>query len=519
MKAYLLARVSSKEQEDNNSIPAQTRRITEYAEHKNLIVEKTYQLVESSTKQNRHKFNELIEIIKSDKEKVALVVDTVDRLQRDFRESVILDDLRRSGKLELHFIRERLIMNEKSNSSEILQWDMAVMFAKSYVTQLSDNVKRSFEQKKQNGEWAHKAPYGYKNITLTNGKKSVIADPITASVVRSAFLWYGTGTNSILTVKQKIQTEHGVRLSKSHLERMFKNRFYIGQMVVKGETFPHHYERIITTDEFERVRTVIGGHNANPKRWAGLPYAYRGLINCSECGCRVTFEIHKKKYVYGHCTQAKGKHNASYILEVEFTKQFMNLFESITIPERAYIQISKAVRLKSESVIKQKEKDKIIIETEIKKYQNRIDGLIEAKLDRLIDEEMYRRKASEYQESMDVLQRKLQTFELNENERLENISHLLMLARKWPVLFEKANFEQKRFLVNLVLSNLELKDKQLRWKLKKPFDTMAFCNENGNWLGRRDLNPRMLVPKTSALPLGHSPLSKCDCAVAILRTK
>ena len=26
------------------------------------------------------------------------------------------------------------------------------------------------------------------------------------------------------------------------------------------------------------------------------------------------------------------------------------------------------------------------------------------------------------------------------------------------------------------------------------------------WLGRRDLNPRMLVPKTSALPLGHSPL-------------
>lgn len=27
-----------------------------------------------------------------------------------------------------------------------------------------------------------------------------------------------------------------------------------------------------------------------------------------------------------------------------------------------------------------------------------------------------------------------------------------------------------------------------------------------NWLGRRDSNPRMLVPKTSALPLGDSPL-------------
>jgi hypothetical protein len=26
------------------------------------------------------------------------------------------------------------------------------------------------------------------------------------------------------------------------------------------------------------------------------------------------------------------------------------------------------------------------------------------------------------------------------------------------------------------------------------------------WLGRRDSNPRMPVPKTGALPLGHSPL-------------
>ncbi len=26
------------------------------------------------------------------------------------------------------------------------------------------------------------------------------------------------------------------------------------------------------------------------------------------------------------------------------------------------------------------------------------------------------------------------------------------------------------------------------------------------WLGRRDSNPRMLGPKPSALPLGHSPL-------------
>lgn len=28
-----------------------------------------------------------------------------------------------------------------------------------------------------------------------------------------------------------------------------------------------------------------------------------------------------------------------------------------------------------------------------------------------------------------------------------------------------------------------------------------------SWLGRRDSNPRMLGPKPSALPLGHSPIN------------
>ncbi len=33
------------------------------------------------------------------------------------------------------------------------------------------------------------------------------------------------------------------------------------------------------------------------------------------------------------------------------------------------------------------------------------------------------------------------------------------------------------------------------------------------WLGRRDSNPRMLVPETSALPLGDAPIAVCACAL------
>ena len=66
------------------------------------------------------------------------MADTVDRLQRGFRESVILEDLRKQGKLEIHFYRENLVLNQNSNSSDLSRWDIGVVLARSFVLQISD---------------------------------------------------------------------------------------------------------------------------------------------------------------------------------------------------------------------------------------------------------------------------------------------------------------------------------------------------------------------------------------------
>ena len=138
MKAIILARVSDKKQDSNE---AQVVRVSDYVKFKGLTIWKTYEIEESSTKGDREKYQEAVKDVIDSKEPVALVVDTVDRLQRSFKESVQLDELRKAGKLEIHFYRENLVLNKSSNSSDLLRWDMAVMFARSYVLQLSDNVK------------------------------------------------------------------------------------------------------------------------------------------------------------------------------------------------------------------------------------------------------------------------------------------------------------------------------------------------------------------------------------------
>src|SRR5690349_6699095 len=115
MKAVILARISSKEQKEGHSLDAQVRNLRLYAERKNLKIVKEYTLIESSTKRNRPEFNEMIYFIKSQKEKMALIVDTVDRLQRSFKETPILNDLMQQNVLELHFVKEGNVLSKDAN--------------------------------------------------------------------------------------------------------------------------------------------------------------------------------------------------------------------------------------------------------------------------------------------------------------------------------------------------------------------------------------------------------------------
>ena len=71
------------------------------------------------------------------------------------------------------------------------------MGAKSYVLNLSENVRRSMEYMVRNGEWTSSAPLGYLNIRNSNGKANVILDPERAFLVRKLFMEYANGANSI----------------------------------------------------------------------------------------------------------------------------------------------------------------------------------------------------------------------------------------------------------------------------------------------------------------------------------
>ena len=130
------------------------------------------------------------------------------------------------------FYARRLILNLKSNSSDILRWDMGVMVARSYVLQLSDNVKRSKEESLKRGICIGRAPIGYLRILDEKGDKTLIPDPAIKPIIQEMFEQYATGNHSLqsltLFMKERgLRTINGNPVVKSQIESMLKIHFML----------------------------------------------------------------------------------------------------------------------------------------------------------------------------------------------------------------------------------------------------------------------------------------------------
>ena len=402
MRAIILARVSTEEQmQDGQSIPAQLARSRQWCKDRGLEVKSEYQFDESSTKDQRTKFELVIDEIKRSKDKVALVVETIDRLQRSFKESVVLDEYRKNGQLEIHFIRENLVLNDQSNSSDLLRWDMGVMFARSYVLQLSDNVKRSISQKLLNGEFPGMAPVGYINHDLPDGKKTIVPDPDRAHLIAKMFELYGTGQHSVKTIKQELDragfiTRTGKKLTTSLIHKNLRNPFYSGVMVVNGKEYRHKYEPLVPEWLFSKCQTIMDNYHKKPFKAGAKPYIFRGLIRCEKCGCLITPEISKGKYIYYSCTNFKGLCKRIWVPEEELLKPVYKALKAVQMPQEAIDRLTQDLKTTGQNESHFHKESMTALRADYDRLEDRIARMYEDKLDRSITQDMYDKKLKKW---------------------------------------------------------------------------------------------------------------------------
>lgn len=298
-QAVIFARVSSEEQAKGASIDAQLQSIKDYCSVHNFKILKQFDIVESSTRGGRKLFYEMLDFVKNQKHKTAIVVNCVDRLQRGYKECVELDELRKQGRIELHFYKEGFHLHKDSISTDILRWDMGVLSAKMYVGALRDNIIRSMDYKREHGQWQSCAPIGYLNISKTkNTPANIIIDPDRGPKVKKLFEEYAKGGRTLqditnlarsMNLYSKMSTVKKT-ISRSQIQCILKNPFYIGYMINKGKKYKHNYEHLIDDDLFKLVQETMSGRKRAPNKqfYGEKQYVFTGLVHCGCCGSLMT---------------------------------------------------------------------------------------------------------------------------------------------------------------------------------------------------------------------------------------
>ncbi len=512
MKAIILARVSTDEQEEaGNSLPAQIERLKKYCQIKNIEILEVFKFSESAYKTKRDEFDRILNLVKSSKEKTIVCFDKVDRFSRNVFDKRVsaLYDLSMQDKIELHFVSDGLIINSNISAGQKFQFGMQLGLSKYYSDAISDNVKRAYENKIKSGEWIGKAPIGY--VNMLNENKGIVPDPEKYHFVVKIFELYATGNCSLLTLEKEIKkmgltgTRGGKAISRGMLYHVLNNPFYYGVMRIKNNLYEHKYQPIISEEIFNKCQAVMLGHNKKPWQPTAKPYILRGLIKCAECGCAITPET-KKGHIYYHCTNYKKIHkNVIYIREEDLLGPIYEVFKKIQFSEKEIEKILNDLKILSKNENKFNERSINVLRKEYDQVRTRISASFDLLADGNITKEMFDEKLKEYKKRQSEIETEMSMHTEADESFYLTANTVLNLAKRAGEIFESSKVDEKRQLLNLLLQNLELKEKKLVFMAREPFNTMLKFNERPIGQGRQESNPQPSVLKTAALPVELRP--------------
>ena len=484
LKTVLFARVSSREQEETGySLPSQKKLLKDYAERKEFKIAKTFSISESASgKYQRKSFDEMLDYVKRNDIKI-IVCEKVDRLTRNLRDAVLINEwINGNPEREVHFVKENCVLSKESKSNEKFIWNIKVSVAQYYIDNLSEEVKKGQKEKVAQGWLPTKPPLGYKTIG-EKGHKIHIPNEKTAPSIRRAFELYATGSYSLYKLASTMYDEGarsslGNRITKSRWAELLSDPFYTRKFRWKGELYDGKQERLISDELFLKTQEVLKS-KSTPK-YSKHFSLFKGLMKCKNCGGQITWEI-KKGYCYGHCNYYKFCKKRTYVREEKIEEQLISYLDKIQIKNSRLIDwIQKALKESHKDEIEYHKNNREELNRRFEEIQNRLSRLYDDKLDGKITLDMYDIKFKEYSQKKEDILGALQGQNAAETAYFELGVNILELSRNAKELYRQAHKEEKRMLLNLVFSDLQLDEEKLEIKYALPFAIIAERNTQLN---------------------------------------
>ncbi len=460
----ILARVSSKSQEDEGySLDSQLKLLQGYCDKNNLNVVKVFKITETASKeQSRKTFHELLDFI-SRKGIYHLAVEKTDRLTRNFRDAVAIDDwLNKDEHRMLHAVKESLLLHKDAKSDVKFMWNIHLAVAKKYTDNLREEAMKGWAEKLAQGWLPAPPPPGYMTV-IENGKRIHVPNPDTRPLVEHVFEYYLQPGASIATVSEEMRrigltTRKGRPFSKSHVQRIMTNPFYIGINQHNGKEYPGAQETFIPKNLFLKVQTKMR-RKVQGGRYRQHNPVFKDMIRCSHCGRVVTWQLQKGRY-YGACQRANDVCKTfRFLREDKLETDVTELLKQLVCPSPEVIGwVSEALEEYYKTTADKNAKLSDSINAQIERLKRMDDNLYDDKLAGDITADRYAQKHTEIVNEMKLLEERLGNIDYLSSRRLERKLVLLELSQKAAELYPKKTPEQKRLIISKLFDKLTYKD-------------------------------------------------------------
>ncbi len=480
MNSIIYARVSSKEQEQEGySIPAQIKLLNDYALNNDYKVIKEFIDVETAKRAGRENFNLMIDFLKRTPHIKAILCEKTDRLSRNFRDIAILDDLMHQQDLSIILVKENTTLSKNSKSHEKFIFGIKALMAKNYIDNLSEETKKGQLEKAAQGIYPALAPLGYKNSEAKkDGKilRYIEIDDQRAPIIQKVFRLYATGDYSLGLVTKKayeegLRNKDGAKVGKATLHKTLHNPIYYGSFIWGGKLYQGSHTALVSKELFDAVQEAFNAHN-KPKQTKKY-FAYSGLMVCGKCGCAITAEIQKGKYIYYHCTGFKGKCSDKFIREEELTHQFADVVKKVHIDDNTLSAVKQALLDSHKDELEFHKKRLDILTAQKTKLENRLHQIYIDKIDGKVTEEFFDKTTDQWQEELNEIKSAIAKHENADSNYLAQGLHILELCNKAYSLYLRQSPAKHAKLLQYLLSNCTLIDGTLTPTYRKPFDLMA----------------------------------------------
>lgn len=469
--AYLIARVSSKDQEAGYSLSSQGRLMNEYAQRNGLNIVKVFEVAETASKADERKiFGEIFQ--ESIKSKIFnLIFEKVDRSTRSFKWLVkFYDWFEADDRRRLHLVHDHIILHKGARSQDKLNYDMKVVFAKNYADNLSEEIRKGHKEKITQMKYPGPVKFGYKSV----GDKRVdhIIHPKTGKLLRQTLELFGTGLYSVDTLCDKafeigLRSKSGKRISKSRMHEILKDPFYYGDFIWNGVLYHGSHPHLITRELYLKNQSILS-RNKN-LRYHKHYYLFRGKVNCGECGGPISWYT-KKGHTYGRCNHHRDCTQRICAREDRAEKALCEVLDRFKIKQQG---LHKWI---AQSLVEENKKQTDYTTTtrsELSSRLNQIENMLhEAYMDKLshtITEKDYSLTKSKLNAEHEQLESKLSNIAAILKHQTEIGEMIFDLVKYGSSIYQIAPDEYKRTIINVFFENLKLQDGMLLCSVNKGF--------------------------------------------------